>query len=409
VTATLRVWLHGQHLADLHQLNNRTLRLRYTEEALGRWGIGSRPLSLSLPLTPKRVQGDALERFCDNLLPEGAVRAVLERENGVRPGDAFGLLTHVGRECAGAIQFTAEDTPLGEGGLVPLSAGDVDTLVRDLPTHHVPDGLAVSASLGGVQDKVLLTRTPDGWAWPSDGAISTHLVKPQPVSPQVPIPEIVRYEHWALHLARAAGLRAAHAELAWFDGRQALVVERFDRVDGRRLHQEDVTQSLGLAARDKYESAVGERRLSTFAALAAPEAVDPAGLLVDLLRQVTFNTAIGNGDAHSKNYSIHIGEGATVSTSPLYDVAPVFLVAATYRHAGHAVDEQVYLPYLTAAHLVSEAVHWGLGRQVAEEVVASTLQSTLAAVEDLGEPDDVPVAVGAAVHARVSGLLARAG
>ncbi len=403
--STLSVWLHGQHLAQLEQLRTRRLRLRFTDLALDRWGVGARPLSLSLPLTERRVEGEALERFCDNLLPEGAVRAVLERENGIRPGDTFALLSRIGRECAGAIQFTTDEAPVGDGTLTPLTSDEVDVLVRDLPTHHAPDGLAVSASLGGVQDKVLLTRTSDGWAWPTDGAMSSHLIKPQPQSPQVPIPDIIRYEHWALEVAGAAGLRASRSELAWFGGRQALVVERFDRHEGRRLHQEDFTQSLALASRDKYESSVGERRLAALATRAAAEAADPQQLLTELLAHVTFNVAIGNGDAHSKNYSIQISPAATVSMAPLYDVAPVFLVAPAYRHAGHAVDEQVYLPYITTEHLVAEAGEWGLPAEVAGDVVRRTLLAITAAVEELGEPADTPIPVGEAVLERVTALV----
>ena len=103
----------------------------------------------------------------------------------------------------------------------------------------------MSASLGGIQDKVLLTRTGEGWAWPSAGAMSTHLIKPEPISTQVVVPQIIRYEHWALRLAADAGLPAAKADLQTFAGREALVVERFDRRDGRRTHQEDFTQALG--------------------------------------------------------------------------------------------------------------------------------------------------------------------
>ncbi|KQR17523.1 type II toxin-antitoxin system HipA family toxin [Cellulomonas sp. Leaf334] len=389
----LTVWLHGQVVGELEQLRNARLRLRFTEAALSTYGFGARPLSLSLALTDKRVQGDALERFCDNLLPEGTVRAVLERKHSIRPGDGFALLAHIGRECAGAIQFTSGDDTAGDGILSPLTGEQVDEIVRDLPTHPARDGLEVSASLGGVQDKVLLTRTAEGWAWPSAGAMSTHLIKPEPTSTQVVVPQIIRYEHWALRLAANAGLRAATADLQTFAGREALVVERFDRRDGRRSHQEDFTQALGLAARDKYEASTGERRLAALAALAAPEALDPVAFLSDLLAQVTFNAAIGNGDAHSKNYSVHISRSANVSMTPLYDVAPVFLVASRLRHAGHAVDQQVYLPYITADHLTAEAEVWGLSAETAAGVVKDTLLALARSAEDLGDPDvDIPVA-----------------
>lgn len=395
MSGLLHVWLRGAHVAELEQLRSGRLRLRYTADALDSSGIGARPLSLSLPLTEKRVQGDHLERFLDNLLPEGPVRGALEREHGIRPGDAFALLQHLGRECAGAIQLIPEDGPPGDGRLVPLAPDEVSRIVANLPTLDPPDGELVSASLGGVQSKVLLSSTPAGWAWPADGAMSTHLIKPEPASGTGPA-DLVRWEDWALRLARASGLPAAHAELASFDGRLALVVERFDRDAGRRSHQEDFAQALGIAARDKYESGAGERRLRRIAVEAGAESLDPSAFVADLLAQVTFNLVVGNGDAHSKNYSLTIDETATFAMSPLYDVAPVYLLNPIYQGFGHSLDGQGRLRHLTPAHLVREAGTWGAGTDVVARTIASVATRVRAA---LSEVDAVGLDVGAVAEA----------
>lgn len=370
MTSTLHVWLRGQALGEIDQLRNGRVRLRYSTEILDTYGVGACPLSLSLPLTDRRVQGDHLERFLDNLLPEGSVRGALEREHALRPGDTFGLLTHIGRECAGAVQLTTDDDPPGPGRLVPLSESEVDQLVAQLPTLDPPPGQIVSASLGGVQAKVLLTRTQTGWAWPADGAVSTHIVKPEPASDNV-VPDLVRWEEWTLRLARTAGLPTANAELADFDGRLALVVQRFDRHDGERTHQEDFTQALGIAARDKYETTPTERRLAAIARTAGAEAIVPTTLASDLLAQVTFNLLVGNGDAHSKNYSLAVDAAATYAMAPLYDVAPVYLLNRALQSFGHNLDGQGRLPYLTATHLCAEATTWGLADALVRETVAS--------------------------------------
>ncbi|MGW6128631.1 type II toxin-antitoxin system HipA family toxin [Cellulomonas sp. NPDC055163] len=377
MTSTLHVWLRGQSLAELDQLRNGRLRLRYSAEILDTYGVGARPLSLSLPLTDTRVHGDRLERFLDNLLPEGSARGALEREHRLRPGDTFGLLTHIGRECAGAIQLTVDPEPPGQGRLVELSEDEVNQVVAQLPTLDPPPGQVVSASLGGIQAKVLLTRTATGWAWPADGAVSTHIIKPEPTS-DIAVPDLVRWEEWALRLARTAALRAARAELADFDGRLALVVERFDRHEGKRTHQEDFTQALGISARDKYETTTSEQRLTSVARAAGAEAVEPDELARDLLAQVTFNLLVGNGDAHSKNYSLSISQAATYSMSPLYDVAPVFLLNQVFQNFGHNLDGQGRLRYLTATHLRDEAGAWRLR----DEVVAETIASVATRVRD---------------------------
>lgn len=400
MTGLLQVWLSGRPIGELEQLRNGRLRLRYAASALETHGVGARPLSLSLPLTDRRVQGDHLERFLDNLLPEGPVRGALERQHRIRPGDTFALLRQIGRECAGAIQLGTEDTDLDGGHLVDLDADEVDRIVSDLPTLDPPEGETVSASLGGVQSKVLLTRTPGGWAWPAGGAMSTHLIKPEPATGVGP-PDLIRWEDWTLRLARAAGLPAARAELADFDGRLALVVERFDRLDGRRTHQEDLTQALGVATRDKYESSAGEHRLRRIAVEAGAEARDRTAFATDLLAQVTFNLVVGNGDAHSKNYSLVIDDTATFSMAPLYDVAPVYLLNEVYQSFGHSLDGQGRLRHLTAGHLLREASRWGLSDRVVARTVESVATRVCAALPGVvGDGLDVsPVAERIAARA----------
>lgn len=404
----LVVWLHDVRLGEVQRLRNGRLRLRFDDDAVARHGIGARPLSLSLPVTDRRVQGPQLDRFLDNLLPESSVRSALEREHGVSPGDAFALLGVLGRECAGAVQLTPDDAPVGPGRLVGMSDDAVAALVARLPTLDPPDGETVSASLGGVQAKVLLTRTEHGWAWPADGAMSTHIVKPEPVA-DIAVSDLVRWEEWTLRLARAAGLPAARAELVDFDGRTAIVVERFDRRDGARLHQEDVAQSLGVGARDKYESSTGRpSRLEQLASVARSEATDPDVLVADLLAQVTFNLVIGNGDAHAKNYSVTLGGRTGCAMAPLYDVAPVFLLNPAYQHFGLALDGQSRLRHLTGAHLLREATRWGMRPAAVHGVVERVATDVREAVPHCAGQGVDTTEVAGRIAERAAGILAAA-
>jgi hypothetical protein len=59
--------------------------------------------------------------------------------------------------------------------------------------------------------------------------MSTHIIKPEPISDAV-VPDLVESEEWAMRLAKAAGFKVANVELHDFDGRKAIVVERYDRV-----------------------------------------------------------------------------------------------------------------------------------------------------------------------------------
>lgn len=385
----LSVWLHGAEFGDLEKLRNGRMRLRVAPEAVRRYGRGSHPLSLSLPISGKRVEGPELERFLDGLLPESPVRGSLERTHGISPGDTFALLKVIGQECAGAVQFTPQGQAPGAGYLRELSKEDADRIVRDLPTLDPPDGLAVEASLGGVQAKVLLTRTEHGWAWPADGAMSTHIIKPEPVT-DVVVGRLIEYEEWTMRMAAAAGLDAPAVTLADFDGRLAIIVERYDRTAGRRTHQEDFTQALAIAARDKYESTTQPpTRLQQIATRAAAESVDPDGFRRDLLRQVTFNTVIGNGDAHSKNYSMLIDRSGAFSMAPTYDAAPVFLLNSRLAHSGHVLAGQTNLRHISAAHLLDSAVAWGIDPTEARETVAGLCEAVADAAPDVALDDEL--------------------
>ena len=394
---TLNVWLHGDHLGELEQLRNGESRLRFTSEALAHWGLGTRLLSYSLPLTNRRVESSALEVYLDNLLPEGAIRAQLEQQHGVRPGDTFGLLRHLGAECAGAVQLVADDSP-PSGHLVRLDEDEVNRIIAELPTLSAPPGEGVSASLGGVQSKVLLTRTDEGWAWPAAGAMSTHLIKPEPNDPQIPIPDIIDYEHWALQLAATAGVPAAHSELVAFGDRKALVVKRYDRRAGKRVHQEDFAQALSIRPGSKYEPDTERTsRLRRIATGPGGEALDPAQFRQDLLRLVTFNLLLGNGDAHAKNYSLVIDEGL-FTMAPAYDIAPVFYLNNRYNNFGMRLNAQRNLQYLTADHLLAEARSWGMPDATATQVLAEVSESMSDALAQHPDPSGGRIADRIAQH-----------
>jgi serine/threonine-protein kinase HipA len=218
--------------------------------------------------------------------------------------------------------------------------------------------------------------------WPTDGAISTHLIKPEPATGAA-VNDLIWLEEWTLRLARNAGLSAATAHLEDFDGRVAIIVERYDRMGATRAHQEDFAQALSVAASDKYESSLAAPgRLRQIATVAGAEGSDGALLHRDLLRSFTFNAVIGNGHAHSKNYSLCISSQGMYSLAPLYDAAPVFLVEPRFTHFGHAVNGQTNLRYITGTHLVEEAVAWGVVREVARGIVVEMAEAVGRAIED---------------------------
>ncbi|MFE4834646.1 type II toxin-antitoxin system HipA family toxin [Arthrobacter sp. NPDC056691] len=401
---SLDVFLRGRRIGELKGSGLR-LSFQYDRATLAEYGSGSVLLSLSMPVSRNRLDGPEVYDFFDGLLPEGQVRSHIAKENRLSTPDAFGLLRVLGADCAGAVQILPPgDSPEVPGAAIPMAEHEVTTVVESLPTWDLPDDFLITASLGGVQSKVLLTRHDDGWAWPGRGAVSTHIIKPEPL--ESTIPGLLTSEDWALKTAAAAGIPAAKTRLQMFGSRQAIVVDRFDRApDGNRLHQEDFTQALALASEAKYEgSSAPPSRLTRLVNAAAPHTRDDAGFRRDLLRAVTFNLAVGNGDAHSKNYSLILRDGGEVLLAPLYDVAPTLLLYAPSNNAGHAIAGQIRLGYITLDHLVREGAAWGMDKDDARQTAASALDAIAAAAAASQAPGQLDF-LRELVPARISDLL----
>jgi len=254
----LAVWLAGVRVAEINQ-ERRRLRLMYTEGALQQYELGVPLLSLSLPLTNQRYAHGVVRAFLDGLLPEGEARQAIARDVGVDRDDTYGLIRAVGRDCAGALVIQPDDEPAPPLPMTltaePLTDTEIADLVANLRSAPLGVGGRVRLSLAGVQEKLLLTRMPDGqWGRPVDGTPSTHLLKPEIAG----FPNTVENEAFCMRLAKLLDLPAADVETTVVNGRKLIVVKRYDRVvppDGsvQRLHQEDFCQATGVPPDRKYQ------------------------------------------------------------------------------------------------------------------------------------------------------------
>lgn len=390
----LDVWLYGVHIARLTEPHRFRLRLEFTEEALDTFGEGSRVLSLALPISRRPIQDRdgvlQVAAFIEGLLPEGNLRRHIATEAGVPVNDTMTLLERVGAECAGAVQILAGEAKPGAGQVRRLTTQEVDDLIADLPTYHLPEGTTPQASLAGIQDKVLLVALPDGgWGWPEAGAASTHIIKPEPLGGAVK--HLIQTEDWALRVARKTNINAAESHLERFEEREAIVVVRYDRgPQGDRLHQEDFCQALGLDPQAKYESTSEAARLGSrlrrVARAAAPRALDPDGFRLVLLQAVTFNAVIGNGDAHSKNYSLMISRNGSVSLAPIYDAAPVMYLDPAFKSTGHVINGKTSIDNISVDDLAAEAASWGMGVRRARAAVRSCMERVYSSIEHVPLP-----------------------
>lgn len=323
----LDVYLADEHLGVIERRGPRRYRFKYSDAALARYEPGAIVISASLPVQKGEFRPAETRPFFDGLLPEGAVRAGLAQSLRVSEEDGFGLLEALGADCAGAVVVLpkGEAPKLDEGDVKPLGEEELTRLIDALPEHPLGiDGRAsgVRLSLGGVQEKLILTRSPAGeYGQPLDGTPSTCILKPE----HGRYPEIVANEAFGLRLARSAGLDASRVEPLEIAGRPCLYVERFDRtLEGRgrivRIHQEDMCQALGIPPVDKYEASGGPSVAAMVELIREIGARRAAADILNLVEAVLLNFLLGNSDAHGKNYALLYEPNAAVRLAPLYDL-----------------------------------------------------------------------------------------
>lgn len=376
----LAVWLYGERVAIIDRDRGRP-RLVYTSEALRRYALGTPLLSLSLPVGERRYTQGIVRPFLDGLLPEGEARRSIARDFSVRAEDTYGLICELGRDCAGAVVIQPADDPAPPKATTmtaeALSPGDIEVLVGNLRSAPLGAGGRVRISLAGVQEKLLLTRMPDGtWGRPVDGTPSTHILKPEIAA----YPKTVENEAFCMRIAKNLGLDVAAVESRKVAKRKLIVVERFDRsvsADGsvERIHQEDFCQATGVSPQTKYEEDGGpslQRIAGILQSVAASDSLER------FLQAVTLNVLIGNGDAHAKNFSLlHHASGALTLT-PLYDL----MCTLHYGDSRLAmyVDTVQRTDRVTAERIANEAVRWGMSRERAVATIGDVLDRAPAAM-----------------------------
>lgn len=192
---------------------------------------------------------------------------------------------------------------------IPISLEQISTEAQKL---------AGKLSISGVQPK-LSVRLEGDKLLPvaKDGQ---YILKPQTQQ----FAELPQNEYLCMQMGRKFGLNTAESILLELsDGTLAYLVKRFDRFKKgthmEKLSCEDMHQILG--GPNKYAGSSEQiakiiKQYCTFAPLE----------LQRFFEISIFNFAIGNGDAHRKNFSLLTNEKGIVALSPVYDLVSSRLV-----------------------------------------------------------------------------------
>ncbi|MDM8301520.1 HipA domain-containing protein [Collinsella tanakaei] len=247
------------------------------------------------------------------------------------------ILAHCGRECIGdvLVWYTDDEPAPTELGYSPLALDELAGIVRGLPESSA-ENASSRLSLAGTQNKIGLAHNPNldfehGWLRPKGLAATTHLLKTSYLR------DLSEIEYLCMSAAAGCGIAVARTHLLALPT-PTLAVERFDRnanvVGGvlrvERRHQEDLAQALSLTPGSKYAELPGGSAAS-IARLIRSKSVRPARDLAQFARTLLFCYAIGNCDAHLKNYSI-ILEASKRDGEPLIALTPVYDLVSTTRY-----------------------------------------------------------------------------
>ena len=272
-------------------------------------------VSLTMPVI--RDQYDSMNGLLpifEMNLPEGALLERLRTQFAklIPNFDSLDLLAIVGQSQIGRLRYTTSGTALAdipEQNLSDLLAyAGAEDLFADLLRRY-----AAHSGISGIQPKVLVREAGAPLPRLSHRA-ATHIVKSfDPIE----YPELAANEYFCTRAAQHAGIAVPSLQLS--DNRRILVAARFDlRSDGSYLGCEDFCVLNGLRAHGRYIGSYEgiAERITQFVSLE-----NQKDALEQLFATVALSCAIGNGDAHLKNFSVlYENPEASTRLAPSYDL-----------------------------------------------------------------------------------------
>lgn len=344
---------YGRTLAGvLRELSAGRVEFKYDSEYAEDRG---KPVSYLMPVRPEPfVSEDGLHPFFDNLVAEGWLRSAQARSLGIHESNRLALLLAFGNDCAGAVS------------VVDPERAEVRV---EFDAPEITAALLSRASLSGVQPKLFAVKEGGGFRPTRSGEESAFIAK----LPSQAHNDLIELEWLTTKAAKALLPREPIADLqiAPLNGicETALLIRRFDRQDGRRLHFEEFNSLVGNKSEDKYRGSY--EQLGAFI-LSSSDCV-PAEA-ERLFRRILACFLLGNTDAHLKNFAM-MHSDAGLRLTPAYD-----LVASAYYRQYNTLALSILgarslrLAVLAPKHVVGLATAYGLSAEV-----------ILLAVEDLNK------------------------
>lgn len=181
--------------------------------------------------------------------------------------------------------------------------------------HFAKIFLSQKLAVTGVQRKLSVQIDPkDQTRFTILGAMGGGYILKPPSLEFLQLPEI---EDLSMHLASCYGITVAdHSLVRMGDGHLAFITRRFDRLDHKKIHVEDMCQLSEFHTEQKYRSShekIGKiiRQYSS----------NPGDDQLRFFEIVLFSFLIGNSDMHLKNFSLwRDPKTGFIRLTPAYDL-----------------------------------------------------------------------------------------
>lgn len=384
----LTVQWGGETVGYLTQHRRGRMRFSYASEWIARY---NQPISLSLPCVEEEFDAQKSTAFFDNLLPEENMYRELCREARIDEADTYNFLRLFGGECAGALVIAPE----GElaTSRPPTYRDITEELEAILARHHgAPQSSLIvetkaRLSIAGAQNKLPIVWENGRFLVPEDGtfAPTTAILKPTTSR----FPDIHRNELFCMELAHEAGLCTPEAHILQIGNYQAYVIMRYDRQQSNgfitRVHQEDFCQALGISRLYKYEENGGPGFAACGKVLLHPLVSDNAAVREDFIKCALFNYAIGNCDAHGKNFSLLYQRQQGVCLAPFYDLVSTMAYHELEQKFAMAIGKTFRFDRIAEHSWKQFAADMNIRQERLYSLMEGMRLSVLAALEPLAE------------------------
>ena len=264
-------------------------------------------ISLSMPVRLPGYSREAIHPIFEQNIPEGFVRErITERlRKHIRIDEMLFLALQrsygIGRIGFKSEQFKENDIKT-ENLAEILQWQGKESLFEELIDKYL-----LQTSISGVQPKVLIRDNRATFQTPG------LIVK----SGLDEYPGLAVNEFICMSAAQKCNLRVPDFYLS--DDRTLFVMHRFDlNKDGTHIGLEDFSVLLGERAQDKYMGSY-----DVLANVIAMYCASPRKDMESFFKTLVLSVAVGNGDAHKKNFSLvydDIKRPETIRLSPVYDI-----------------------------------------------------------------------------------------